>query len=153
MSSLRITCYKKFIIKKLKPFIDKNYRTLTDRENTFVGGSSYGGTISFMLLWEYPNIFSKAACFSPAFVIEDFNYIEVVKQSDKRKDINLYIENGTIGVETQLQPGIDLMLQTLINKGYKEGDDIFVVIDSTAAHNESAWAKKVPQMLKILFGK
>ncbi len=67
--------YKQFVVDKLKPFIDSTYRTIPDRENTFVGGSSSGGTISFMLLWEYPNIFSKAACFSPAFVTKDFNII------------------------------------------------------------------------------
>ena len=54
--------YMKFIVNKLKPFIDKNYRTKPDRENTATGGSSLGGLISFMLVWEYPNIFSKAAC-------------------------------------------------------------------------------------------
>jgi len=148
------TCnlYMKFIVEKLKPFIDKNYRTLTDRENTFVGGSSSGGTISFMLLWEYPHIFSKAACFSPAFVTRNFNYVNNVDDTEIAQNIELYIYNGGIGLEKQLQPGIDLMIKTLDDKGYREGQDYLLLIDERAEHNEAAWAKRVPQMLKILFG-
>ena len=62
--------YMKFIVEELKPFIDRAYRTLSDKENTAVCGSSLGGLISFMIFWEYSDIFSKAACFSPAFKID-----------------------------------------------------------------------------------
>ncbi|MBK9733282.1 MAG: hypothetical protein IPO83_18680 [Chitinophagaceae bacterium] len=33
----------------LKPFIDEKYRTLPDREHTFIAGSSMGGLITFMV--------------------------------------------------------------------------------------------------------
>src|SRR3972149_12055157 len=59
--------YMNFIVNNLKPFIDSTYRTLPDRENTATGGSSLGGLISFMMLWEYSKVFSVAACVSPAF--------------------------------------------------------------------------------------
>jgi predicted alpha/beta superfamily hydrolase len=57
--------YMKFVVEKLKPFIDANYRTLPGANHTATGGSSAGGLISFMLLWEHNNVFSKAACISP----------------------------------------------------------------------------------------
>src|ERR1035437_8872527 len=54
--------YMKFVVKDLKPFIDKTYRTLPDRKNTATIGSSAGGLVSFMLVWEYNDVFSRAAC-------------------------------------------------------------------------------------------
>jgi predicted alpha/beta superfamily hydrolase len=145
--------YMQFITTKLKPIIDSNYRTLKDRKNTAVGGSSMGGLISFMLIWNYPNYFSKAACFSPAFKYRDFDYTQTIKNfQGNKKEINIYLDNGGVGLDTQLQQGVDLMIDVLKEKYFIFGKDLFVVIDSTADHNESAWAKRVPQMLQILFG-
>lgn len=145
--------YKHFVVDKLKPFIDSTYRTIPNRENTFVGGSSSGGTISFMLLWEYPDIFSKAACFSPAFVTKDFNIVTQFETSELSQPIQLYIDNGGVGLESFLQRGIDLMIKMLNNLGYKKDMDYIFILEEQAEHNEAAWAKRVPTMLKYLFGK
>ena len=51
--------YGDFLIRTVKPMIDRNYRTLPDREHTAVACSSMGGLISFMLVWEHPEVFSK----------------------------------------------------------------------------------------------
>ncbi len=56
--------YAKFIVKTLKPFIDSHYRTLIDRENTVIMGSSMGGLMSLYLALQYPEVFGKAAIFS-----------------------------------------------------------------------------------------
>ena len=56
--------YLKFITTELKPFIDKNYSTYTDRKNTFIAGSSMGGLISMYAICEYPKVFGSAACLS-----------------------------------------------------------------------------------------
>lgn len=59
--------YAKFITEDLKPYIDMNYRTLPDRENTVIGGSSLGGLISYYMVLEYDETFGKAIVFSPSF--------------------------------------------------------------------------------------
>lgn len=56
--------YLKFIVTELKPFIDKTYSTLPDRDNTFVMGSSMGGLISLYAICEYPDVFGGAGCVS-----------------------------------------------------------------------------------------
>ena len=56
--------YLKFLTKELKPYIDKTYAVKTDREHTFVAGSSMGGLISMYAMCEYPEIYSAAACIS-----------------------------------------------------------------------------------------
>lgn len=146
--------YMKFIVEELKPFIDKNFRTLSDRENTATLGSSMGGLISFMLLWEYNDVFSKAASFSPAIKVHRFNYLPYVENySGIKKNIKLYIDNGGIGIEQELQPGIDETIILLEKKGYIQGSDFIVFYDKDALHNEESWAKRVWRPLLFFFGK
>ncbi|MCX7874905.1 MAG: alpha/beta hydrolase-fold protein [Melioribacteraceae bacterium] len=146
--------YMKLIVEKIKPFVDKNYRTLTDAKNTAVGGSSMGGLISMICAWEYPNVFYKAACFSPAFKINSIDYVRVVKNyNEPKKDLLIYIDNGGKGLEAFLQPGVDSMIEALNQKGYEENKDYFVFIDEQAEHNEAAWAKRIWRPLKFFFGK
>ena len=53
-------------IHRFKPFIDHNFRTLPDREHTFIGGSSMGGLMSLYALLQYNEVFSRAAALSPS---------------------------------------------------------------------------------------
>ncbi len=56
--------YVDFLVKDLKPFIDKNYRTEKDKQNTFIAGSSMGGLISMYAVLKYPGVFGGAGVFS-----------------------------------------------------------------------------------------
>ncbi len=146
--------YMRFVVNELKPFIDKNYRTKTDRHNTAVAGSSLGGLISFMLIWKYPEIFSKTSCFSPAFKVKDINYLpNVAAYSGEKKPIKIYIDNGGVGLENELQPGIDEMLGLLFSKGYEIEKDLYWYRNPDAMHNEQAWAKRFWRALVFMFGK
>src|SRR5690606_15028569 len=49
--------YLDFIITTLKPYVDKNFQTLPDKENTTIFGSSVGGLISFYALLKFPDVF------------------------------------------------------------------------------------------------
>lgn len=147
------TAYMKFVVKKLKPKIDSTYRTMPEAKHTITGGSSAGGLISFMMIWEYPNVFSKAICMSPAFKIANIDYVEKVSSSKEKKNVFFYIDNGGIGLESQLQPGIDAMMAALKEKGYSEGKDYYYSIDPKAKHFESDWAKRFPNAIKICIKK
>lgn len=149
------TAYMNFIVKTVKPLIDSTYRTKSDRRNTIVGGSSAGGIMSFMLVWEHGDVFSKAICMSPAFrnpgALGGWNYVTAVQQSNSRKkDVFFYIDNGGVGLESQLQPGIDEMIAALKAKGYVEGKDFVFLHDSAAKHLEADWAKRFPSALRLV---
>lgn len=145
--------YMKFIVDSLKPFIDKSYRTISSREFTATGGSSMGGLISFMLVWEYPDIFSKAICMSPAFRVRRFDFVDNVETySGEKKKIQMYIDNGGDELDTQIQLGVDDMLKALTEKGYSEGKDYYWFRDKDAPHNEISWSKRIWRALIYLFG-
>lgn len=59
--------YVDFIVKTLKPYIDKNYHTKTKAKNTLIIGSSLGGLVSYYAVFKYPEVFGKAGVFSPSF--------------------------------------------------------------------------------------
>ncbi|NMH58515.1 alpha/beta hydrolase [Alteromonas ponticola] len=59
--------YAEFIVNQVKPEIDAQYRTLSGVSDTSVMGSSLGGLISHYMLVAYPDVFGKAAIFSPSF--------------------------------------------------------------------------------------
>lgn len=61
--------YLQFIVNNLKPYIDKHYKTLSQKENTIIAGSSMGGLISYYAVAKYPSVFGKAGVFSPSFWI------------------------------------------------------------------------------------
>lgn len=56
--------YLKFIVEELKPYIDNKFSVYKNAENTYIAGSSMGGLISMYAIFEYPNVFSRAACIS-----------------------------------------------------------------------------------------
>jgi predicted alpha/beta superfamily hydrolase len=143
--------YMDFIVKIVKPLIDSTYRTMPGRRYSFVGGSSAGGTISFMLVWRYSEIFSKAFCLSPAFKIQNIDVVKDISgYSGRKKKVEFYIDNGGVGLEERLQPGVDEMVKTLELKGYRRGKDLFLVREPQAQHNETAWAKRMPEALKMM---
>jgi predicted alpha/beta superfamily hydrolase len=142
--------YQDFMCCQLKPMIDSLYRTKADAKHTAVIGASMGGLVSFILAWERPDVFGHAGCMSPAFQIRDIDYVKYVKPDKQpKRDIDLYIDNGTVGLEAQLQPGCDAMMAALKDKGYP-----FVwVKDEGAEHNEIAWSKRFHRPLLQFFGR
>ena len=50
---------------ELKEWVDENLPVLTDREHTFIGGSSMGGLMALYAGGRYSSVYSRAACLSP----------------------------------------------------------------------------------------
>jgi predicted alpha/beta superfamily hydrolase len=145
--------YMKFIVDSLKPFIDKNYRTKPGRISTANGGGSLGGLISFILMWEYSDFFSKAICFSPAFKIEQYDFVDNVKSyAGTMKQFKLFIDNGDNELDMSLQPGVNEMLKVLKQQGYIEGNDFYFHMGNNTLHSEKGWAKNIWRALIFLFG-
>ena len=58
--------YMDWLVDILKPEIDKKYRTMPERENTIIAGSSMGGLMALYGATEYNHVFQRAACLSPS---------------------------------------------------------------------------------------
>ncbi|MCX2572991.1 alpha/beta hydrolase [Pedobacter sandarakinus] len=86
--------YTQFLVETLKPYIDKNYRTLTDAQHTSIAGSSLGGLISMYAISTYPKVFGSAGIFSPAFWLAPKIYEDVAQAAIQMKNSKLFFVAG-----------------------------------------------------------
>lgn len=154
--------YAKFIVEKVKPYIDSNYNTKPEREFTAIGGSSMGGVMSFYMSMEYANIFGKTICFSTALVyypdnvLIDFINNRIARNNGVRSKICIYcggvgLNSGLGNDERSITKYVDFLKTNLIKYGYNE-NEIYSFIDENAEHSESAWSKYFPNAFKWLEG-
>jgi enterochelin esterase-like enzyme len=130
-------------MKELVPDICGQYNVPEDVPTT-VAGASMGGLISFIAAERHPDLVDAAICMSPAFGYAGFNYADSLKAGGwGGHDVPLWIDNGTVGLEVQLQPGVDEMekLAQVLDL-----DHVVKVYDG-AKHFESDWGLRMPQAL------
>lgn len=135
--------YVDFLVKNLKPYIDKHYRTLSNKKNTFIAGSSMGGLISLYAVLKYPTVFGGAGIFSPAFWTASGIDSAVIAKSKKMNSKLFFYAGGKEG---------DAMVPDMIRieKEIKKNSasPTKEIIDPEAKHNEAAWRKYFPAFYK-----
>ena len=128
--------YLEFLVQTLKPFIDKQYRTITAKENTIIAGSSMGGLISYYAMLQYPDVFGKAGIFSPAFWTAPHIKVVTNTLADKMNGKFFFYMGELEGSAhlTDMQEVQEIL-------GEKSNAMIYSVIDPESSHNEKAWRK------------
>lgn len=139
----------RFIVRDLKPYIDKHYRTLPDRDNTAIIGSSLGGLMALHMALEYPDVFGKAGVFSPSLWWSEKAF-EQMEKFRKRRFQKIYMLGGEKESES-LVPNIERAEKILRAAGYDERE-LNVKIAPDGRHSEWFWAREFPDAVKWLFG-
>lgn len=140
--------YMSFVVNVIKPYVDKNYRTLADVNNTAIMGSSMGGLISHYAIFQYPQVFSKAGIFSPSYWFSKtvYPFSQISKLSP---DSRLYLLMGA-------KEGVDMvdnfnkMTAQLKSSGLDEERLLFSVV-AEGEHNEAFWRTEFPKAVTWLF--
>lgn len=152
--------YAKWFVEEIKPFIDNNYRTLADRENTTLAGSSMGAIISATIGALYPDTFGKLGIFSLASWLFEDNFINFINNHPLNKQSKVYIQVGsneanstdkTFSSKNINQAYIDSSLayyNTLIKTGL-DIDNIHFKIFADETHSEVYWAKHFLEFLNF----
>lgn len=134
--------YVDFIAKTLKPYIDKKYRTLPDKRNTMIAGSSMGGLISMYAIVRYPNVFGGAGVFSPSFWIapELTAYIKKTVKASTHRQSRIYFYAG----ERESKDLAREVLAVFETMRMKAGCQMEVKINAEGEHNEAWWRMEFP---------
>jgi len=140
--------YLQFIVQTLKPYIDLNYRTLPDRENTGIMGSSLGGLISHYGALSYQDVFSKAGLFSPSYWYSDSIWIFTHNQV-KNQDMRFFQLCGT-NESTGMVADMQRMNDSLLNIGFEQ-NNIRNKIVNAGQHNEKLWREAFEEAYLWLF--
>ncbi len=140
----------KFIVKTLKPYIDKYYRTLPDADNTMIMGSGLGGLMALYTALENPRVFSKVGLFSPSLDWSDelFKRLEKHKKKDYQKVYLMCGEQEGNDMITNIEEVNRLLLEV----GFSEEEELLLNIDPKGRHSEWFWGGQFPHALKWLFG-
>ncbi len=140
--------YGEFIINELKPHIDKNYLTLTNRENTMIGGSSMGGLISFYIGLKYKDTFGHILAMSSSFHRNTIDARQEFINSLTLENLpKLYLDSGYPKDNSEY---VDVVKAELINKGYPESLIYTRKVDGHT-HSEASWQKRFPEAISWLF--
>ncbi|KAB2865733.1 MAG: alpha/beta hydrolase [Anaerolineae bacterium] len=149
--------YLRFVVETVKPEIDRQFRTLPDRANTGIAGSSMGGLISLYGYFHRADVFGYTAVFSPALwagmprIQEFINglsyipgkiYLDVGTNEGSRRKTNMSI--------SYLMYHARQVVESLVNKGYSLGDDLLYFEEDGGGHSEADWARRFPDALKFL---
>lgn len=138
--------YEEFIIHSLKPYIDTHFRTLKDRDNTALMGSSLGGLVTYFIGFRHPEVFGKLGILSPAFNWADFNKLLEVQ----KEPLKIWMDTGE--GEAYYVENSRRVINALLDKEFVPGEDIFYYQVPDAIHNEENWAKRINLPLIFFFG-
>ena len=142
--------YTRFIVETLKPYVDQNYRTLSDRDNTGIMGSSLGGLISFYAGLEYQDTFGKVGVFSPSFWFSDTVYT-FASEKEKQYESKIYFLAGlNEGENHSMVNNMQQIYDTLRNNNYSE-EEMHFTTPADGQHSEWFWKREFPAAYEWLF--
>ena len=158
--------YLNFMVETVKSRVDREFRTLTGREDTAVMGSSMGGLMAFYAMAEFPEVFGQAAAVSMhvALAMSSEKGIDHSKVAADAADAfrrylatskmrpganRLYIDHGTGTLDGSYGPYSAALVPVLQTAGWT-GPNFMFRTYAGAEHNETAWAQRVDIPLAFL---
>lgn len=149
--------FMKYLVEEVVPYIESHYPISHKNKDRYIGGSSSGASAALYAFCEYPTVFRNAICFSthwpgslkhvgPEIPNAWLKYLE--KHLPKPKKRSLYMDHGTIGLDSlygPLQEQVDLIIR---KKGYDQSfvSKVFIGDD----HSEPYWGKRFLMWLEEL---
>ncbi|NQN90983.1 alpha/beta hydrolase [Streptococcus suis] len=155
------TLYAEFVMDVVKPFIDKEYRTKSDKAHTAMIGSSLGGNITQFMGLAYQDQIGCLGVFSSANWLHQDAFDRFIERQKLDPNQRVYIYVGTeeaddtdktlmAGNIKQAYINSSLTYYRQLIAGGVDLDNIELEVISGAVHNEEAWALYLPDCLRFL---
>lgn len=147
-----------WVLREVMPRVERSFRVATGPANTAIGGSSLGGLISLYAGAKHPDTFGLILAESPALRFGKNEFGKTLFASVKQWPGKVYLAVGTAeagagnGASTDFANAVKFLDEQL----HKDGLDASrekLIVEEGAAHNEDAWAKRLPGAMEFLFGK
>jgi len=159
--------YLKFIVRELRPMIDRRFNVKIDRADTAIMGSSMGSLISLYAIDEYPDIFGAAGMLSthwPLVITPDDKPIsdeqyEAVSSAFERyltpalpdpATHKLYFDHGSETLDANYARYQDRVDRVVRRRGYRQWANMLSLSYPGEKHNEISWASRVAVPLQFL---
>ena len=144
----KASIYMNWLIKELKPYIDAKYRTLPDRLNTIICGSSMGGLMALYGATVYNHVFQRGACLSPSLWVSPGKVLEVVARAHIRRDTCIYMDYGSEEMFNHAANAEALISTSHLLLTKRVNLALRIVPGGT--HSEASWEKQIPVFMDCL---
>lgn len=140
--------YMDWLVGTLKPYIDENYRTLPDREHTYICGSSMGGLMALYAATVYNHVFRQAAALSPSLWVEPEKILKMVSKAEIQDDTTIYMDYGSeeLANHGYMLERLTDMSMLLLSKNV----NLTLRIVPEGDHSEASWERQVPIFMDCL---
>jgi predicted alpha/beta superfamily hydrolase len=138
--------YRDFLVNNVKPWVDTNFRVSPRREDHALVGSSLGGLITHYIGMT-SDVFGLLGICSPSYWIAP-NFRAAIAAAPK-PDRRLWLDWGSTEGASMWDYGWTAA-ETLDAKGMVRGRDLQVMVGAGDGHNEAAWKKRLPDLLRFL---
>jgi alpha-glucosidase len=140
--------YLQFIVEVVKPYMDTNYRTLPEVQNTAIMGSSMGGLMAHYAIHQNPEVFGKAGVFSPSYWYSPdvFAHSKFHRMDDEAR---LYVLFGSEEGDGMVAD-TDKMHRQLKQQGHPRQNMQFIRVEG-GEHNEKLWRDAFSAAVQWLF--
>lgn len=114
-----------------------------------------GGLISLYAVMKYPDVFSRAAIFSPAFWVNP-QYLDLAGTSTFRPDVKLYFLIGAIEAVNAEEAASYVkhqkdVVDVLLSRGLRSDTNVVSIVRADGKHSEWFWRREFPAAYNWLF--
>ncbi|MEY4937038.1 MAG: hypothetical protein RIS64_3397, partial [Bacteroidota bacterium] len=142
--------YMLFLVEVLKPYIDKTFRTKSERIFTGIGGSSLGGLISLYAGLKYSTIFGRLLIFSPSLWVVSGAKMEITPFNDTAPTRIYMYAGGQEGAN--MVPNARRVKRQLESHEFSNKKvEINLSIDPKGQHTEARWGQEFTKAIEWLF--
>ncbi|MBR6526914.1 MAG: alpha/beta hydrolase [Lachnospiraceae bacterium] len=137
-----------WLINTFKKQIDKKFRTLPDREHTFIAGSSMGGLMSYFAVLHRNDVFSRAACLSPSLWAGTVKLYTLTETCLLEPNTVVYMDYGS----RELKNHEDMIqcFSRYTSLLMERGVYVQSRIVPEGEHCEACWEKQIPIFMEAL---
>lgn len=153
-----------WLVDTVLPYINGKYRTLTDRANTGLAGSSMGGYMTVYTGTAYPAVFGRLASFSTVALDEPMlgqnlrALVEATKDDGAKAP---FIASTFVYLDMGDQEVLSYTTKELLVDNHNQMCASFTTAGYTAhchvigggVHNENAWSTRFPEVIQLMFPK
>jgi enterochelin esterase-like enzyme len=161
----KATATTMFVLNELLPFLAETYHAKT--AGVTCAGFSLGGLMALDMVWNHPDVFSKAGIFSGSLwwrqkaLNEGYGDADRIMhaqilESEYKPGLKFWFQCGSLdeyddrdgdGVIDSVQDTLECISE-LEKKGYKWNKDVFYTEVADGRHNAETWSQVMPDFLK-----
>lgn len=145
--------FEEHLVKDVVPFIEKNYRTLSGKENRAIAGLSMGGAHTQTITNNNPGLFNYIGVFSMGIMTNNQNNQDALKIEQERDTKIEALKNSGyklywigVGKDDFLYQSVVTLRNTLDKHNFK-----YIYRESTGGHTWANWRIYLSEFAPMLF--